>query len=165
VDVHAKLDEAIAVVTQARSVPMSASCLVHRKEFIQALDEVRTALPVEFAMAESVLRDRDEVIEAGRQEAAVIIATAQEESNQLVAESAIYHRAMSEAAAVRQAAEDEATALRREVDDYVDTKLANFEIALNKTLAAVHRGRDKLHGRQSLDEATLDEESEVPLPS
>ena len=34
--------------------------------------------------------------------------------------------------------------MRGEVDDYVDTKLANFEVVLDKTLAAVHRGREKL---------------------
>ena len=37
--------------------------------------------------------------------------------------------------------------MRAEVDDYVDTKLANFEVVLDKTLAAVNRGRDKLRGR------------------
>ena len=34
--------------------------------------------------------------------------------------------------------------MRAEVDDYVDTKLANFEVVLDKTLAAVNRGREKL---------------------
>ena len=37
--------------------------------------------------------------------------------------------------------------MRAEVDDYVDTKLANFEVVLDKTLTAVRRGRDKLSGR------------------
>ena len=46
----------------------------------------------------------------------------------------------------------EAYAIRQEVDDYVDQKLANFEVVLNKTLSAVHRGREKLRGRQELDE-------------
>ena len=37
--------------------------------------------------------------------------------------------------------------MREEVDDYVDTKLANFEVVLDKTLSAVQRGREKLRGR------------------
>jgi hypothetical protein len=43
--------------------------------------------------------------------------------------------------------------MRSEVDDYVDAKLANFEIVLNKTLAAVLRGREKLSTRQDGTEA------------
>ena len=42
--------------------------------------------------------------------------------------------------------------MRQEVDDYVDAKLANFEIVLNKTLAAVQRGREKLQGRGEMEQ-------------
>ena len=38
-----------------------------------------------------------------------------------------------------------------EVEDYVDAKLANFEIVLSKTLSAVERGREKLSGRHELE--------------
>ena len=54
--------------------------------------------------------------------------------------------------------------MRREVDDYVDTKLANFEVVLTRTLGAVERGRDKLRGRREVDDLDdLDEELD-PLP-
>jgi hypothetical protein len=53
--------------------------------------------------------------------------------------------------------------MRMEVDDYVDTKLANFEIVLNKTLAAVLRGREKLHGRHDMEELAQ-HGREDPLP-
>jgi hypothetical protein len=47
-------------------------------------------------------------------------------------------------------AEELAERMRRETDDYVDAKLANFEVVLTKTLAAVSRGRDKVRGRSDL---------------
>jgi len=47
---------------------------------------------------------------------------------------------------VRRDSEYEADRMRQEVDDYVDAKLAGFEVALNKTLSAVSRGREKLRG-------------------
>ncbi len=46
--------------------------------------------------------------------------------------------------------------MRAEVDDYVDTKLANFEVVLDKTLSAVQRGREKLRGRTAHEDLAGD---------
>jgi hypothetical protein len=55
--------------------------------------------------------------------------------------------------------------MRREVDDYVDTKLANFEVVLTRTLGAVERGRDKLRDRRETDELDeVDDADLAPLP-
>ena len=54
--------------------------------------------------------------------------------------------------------------LRRETDDYVDQRLASFELTLSKTLAAVQRGRERLHGRSDLDELGKSAEDLAPLP-
>ena len=59
---------------------------------------------------------------------------------------------------------EEARQMRQEVDDYVDTKLANFEIVLNKTLAAVLRGREKLHGRHEMEQLADTQYADEPLP-
>ena len=59
--------------------------------------------------------------------------------------------ARSEAERVAADAERQAALLRAEVDDYVDAKLANFEVVLHKTLAAIERGRDRLRGQSDLD--------------
>ena len=49
-----------------------------------------------------------------------------------------------------------------DMDDYVDAKLANFEVALHKTIAAVQKGRDKIRGRHDFEElAPVDD---TPLP-
>ncbi|MDX6222340.1 MAG: hypothetical protein QOD91_1394, partial [Frankiales bacterium] len=62
-------------------------------------------------------------------------------------------------------AREEAAGMRREVDDYVDTKLANFEVVLTRTLGAVERGRDKLRGRRESDDLDDLEDGDIdPLP-
>jgi hypothetical protein len=43
-----KLASAITLVEEARGVPLSASCVVHRGEMLELLDEARAALPVDF---------------------------------------------------------------------------------------------------------------------
>ena len=58
-------------------------------------------------------------------------------------------------------ARQSAEAMRVEVEDYVDAKLANFEIVLTKTLSAVERGRQKLSGRHELEQLAQHAEDEV----
>ena len=95
-----------------------------------------------------LLADRESVVDEGRREAARIITEAEEERVALTSETEVVSEAQRQAARIRQEAAEEARTMRGEVDDYVDTKLANFEVVLEKTLTAVHRGRDKLQRPQ-----------------
>jgi cell division septum initiation protein DivIVA len=151
VDVHEKIDELISLVENARAMPMSASCMVNRAEVVGLLQDVKELLPEEFRHAELLLRDREAVIDEGRREAERILAKAHEQRGSLVSDTEVAREAQIRAEQVRTEAMQEAYAIRQEVDDYVDQKLANFEVVLNKTLTAVHRGRDKLRGRQEMD--------------
>ena len=146
-DVYTKLDEVVSVVENARSMPMSASCVINRGEVLALLEEIRELLPEEFRHAQLLLADREAVVDEGRREAQRIIDRAEQERLQLTAETEVVSEAQRQAQRVRSAALEEASTMRREVDDYVDTKLANFEVVLEKTLGAVRRGRDKLSGR------------------
>ncbi|MDQ6650002.1 MAG: hypothetical protein M3Z02_07810 [Actinomycetota bacterium] len=166
-DVQAKIDELTAQVESARAMPMSASCVINRTEFLRLLDELRELLPTELHRAEFVLRDRDEVIEEGRREAERIIEGAHEERTRLVGRTEVFQQAAHEAERVVAEAAQRSEVMRSEVDDYVDTRLANFEIVLHKTLSAVERGRDKLRGRHdlvNLTDAEMDQLDESPLP-
>ncbi len=161
-DVHDKLDELSTLVEGARAMPMSASCVVNRAQVLDLLDEARSMLPQSLATADDVLAGRDEILSAADVEAQRIIAAAREEARRMVGEHEIFLAAEAEAEEVRAAADAEAERMRRETDDYVDAKLANFEVALHKTLTAVQKGRDKIRGRHAYDE--LGDSLEPPLP-
>jgi vacuolar-type H+-ATPase subunit H len=164
VDVHEKLDEITVLVENARAMPMSASCIVNRAEMVTLLEELRALLPAEFDLAEQLLAGRDQVVAEGRDEADQIIAAAHEERMRLVSETEVFAQAQLEASRIRAEASEDAESMRQQVDAYVDGKLATFEITLNKTLAAVHRGRDKLRGRSEMESlGTLGTETgEIP---
>jgi cell division septum initiation protein DivIVA len=151
VDVHEKLDELAAIVANARSMPMSASCIINRAEVLGLLEEIRELLPEEFRHAELLLADRESVVDEGRRE-----------RRQLTSETEVVREARREAERIRAAAREEAELMRHEVDDYVDTKLANFEVVLDKTLSAVHRGREKLRGRSPHGDLAVEEEGPGP---
>jgi cell division septum initiation protein DivIVA len=161
--VHSKLDELTALLESARAMPMSASCVVNRSEVLGILGELRGLLPEEITEARTVLQDKDDVLAEGRREAARIIAQAREERLRMLSEQEVYVAAQTEADRVLWEAQTNAEAMRAEVDDYVDGKLANFEIILTKTLTSVERGRAKLAGRNELAEI-VDQRDEAALP-
>jgi cell division septum initiation protein DivIVA len=150
-EVHAKLAETIALVEGARAMPMSASCVVNRSDLLALLADVELLLPETISRAREVLGDKQGVVDEGRREAAEIIAAAQLERRRLLEANEVYAEAAGEADRIVEQARTSADAMRAEVEDYVDAKLANFEIVLTKTLAAVERGREKLSGRHELD--------------
>ena len=151
VDIQAKMDALTEMVETARSMPMSASCIVNRSEMLTLLDEVREMLPSELREAQFVIKDRDEVVEEGRRRAERLVNEAVVERDRLVSETEVVRQAEREADRVIEDANENARRMQMEVDDYVDAKLANFEVVLHKVLSAVERGRDKLRGRQELD--------------
>ncbi len=160
-DVHDKLDELSALVEGARAMPMSASCVVNRSQVLDLLDEVRALLPGSLAQADDILAERDGIVASARVNAAEVLSQADGEARARVSEHEVYRAALAEADAVRAEADAEAERMRRETDDYVDAKLANFEVALHKTLGAVQKGRDKIRGRQEYDGLGYDDD---PLP-
>jgi regulator of protease activity HflC (stomatin/prohibitin superfamily) len=166
VGISEKLDEFVAMLEIARAMPMSASCIVNRNEMLEAVEELRKALPEELRKARGVLRDRVTVVEEGKVEAQAILAEAEAERARLVSRTEVVKEATREADRLLAAANAESERMRREVDDYVDGKLANFEIVLNRTLHAVEHGRNKINGRHELESLQeVDEEAEVePLP-
>lgn len=168
-EVHEKLAEITQLVESARAMPMSASCVVNRAELLTLLGDLAALLPETISQAQEVLGDRELVVEEGRREAEKIIAAARAERRRLIEATDVHAEATAEAERVLDEARQSADAMRVEVEDYVDAKLANFEIVLTKTLSAVERGRQKLSGRHEL-EALGDQAQETdsfleePLP-
>jgi cell division septum initiation protein DivIVA len=153
VDVQKKLDEIVEAVGSARSMPMSASCVVNRAELLAMLEEVRQALPGSLAQAQELIGGHEQLAVQARQEAERIIESAHAQRASLISETEIARQSQSEADRILSEARREAEEVRAEADDYVDSKLANFEVVLTKTIGSVDRGREKLLGRgQGLDE-------------
>ncbi|MFD7404700.1 ATP synthase F0 subunit B [Streptomyces sp. NPDC059866] len=145
-DVQKKLDEIVAAVSSARAMPMSASCVVNRADLLAMLEEVRAVLPDSLAQAQELIGGREQMVEQARQEAERIIQGAHAERGSLISDTEVARRSQAEADRILAEARKEAEEIRAEADDYVDSKLANFEVVLTKTLGSVGRGREKLLG-------------------
>ncbi|HZN18375.1 MAG TPA: hypothetical protein VFB84_09360 [Micromonosporaceae bacterium] len=159
-----RIDEMLAMVEAARSVPMSRNnCMLDRGEMIAALEQLRGDLPAELRRAGALLGERDKIIDAGRREAERIITEGEAEHARLVSVNEITVSAEHEAARIVGEARAEAQRLRDEVDDYVDTALANFEQFLTRALASIERGRDKMHALREIGSFVPDG-GDRPLP-
>lgn len=141
-----KLNTAIAMIEEARGVPLSASCVVHRGEMLEILQSAREFLPVDFLTAESILNERDQIIDEGRSSAEAMIATTREDVSRMIEQTSIVQAARDEAQRILEDARTVAEEERHEVEAYIDARLATLEVILNKTLDAVARGRERLEG-------------------
>ena len=137
--------------------------MVDRAEMIAVLEQLRNDLPAELRRASALLDERDKIIDAGKREADRIISEGEAEHARLVSVNEITVSAEHEGARIIGEARAEAQRLREEVDDYVDTALANFEQFLTRALASIERGRDKMHALREIGTFAGDE-ADRPLP-
>ncbi|HET7351169.1 MAG TPA: hypothetical protein VFJ28_09535 [Marmoricola sp.] len=144
-DLPVRIAELRAAIEQARAMPMSASAVINRGEVLDLVNAVSAAADKAFSEAADVVEDRQAVVDAGHAEAAEILRQAQAERDRLVSDSHVYQVAQTKAAEILEGAEREAAELRAETDRYVEDKLANFELVLDRTLDVVRRGRTRIN--------------------
>ena len=160
-DMAEELAAVIDELRAAKPVPFSTSAMVNRKDLIERLEEVRDNIPLEIKRAAGVVADRHDVLAQSREEAEAILRAARIERDELLGRTEIVRAAGYEADRIIEEAKVRAREIRMEAEDYVDAKLANFEIVLQKTLAAVARGRESLRGRLETAELPGVDDSET----
>ena len=129
-DLIERIEELQVLIEEAKAVPLSSSAVINREEFLELLAQLKQEVPEEIRQARWMSRDRDELLGRARKEAERITDDAKERSAKM----------------------------RLEAEDYIDQKLAGFEILLNKTIATVERGRAQLQGEKhsSVQMPTID---------
>jgi cell division septum initiation protein DivIVA len=133
-DLIERIDEMQVLIEEAKSVPLSSSVVINRDEFLEMLAQMKEEVPDEVRQARWMTRDRDELLSRARKEAERIVAEAREQRDRLLSRTEIVHAAEREAERIIDEAKERGVKLRVEAEDYIDQKLAAFEILLNKTL-------------------------------
>ena len=136
----------------ARNMPFSSSALVDRQSVLDIVEMLKRSIPEEIARARGVIRDRDEILERAQAQGQRVVDRAQAHREQLLSQTEIIQSATEEARRVVEDAQHTAQRIRVEAERYVEGKLATFEVVLQRTLAAVERGRSRLAGRVDADD-------------
>jgi cell division septum initiation protein DivIVA len=79
------VDELTTVIENARSVPMSGSCMVPRDHLLDLLDDLRESLPNEVQRAGRIVEQRTEILEQAQAEAERLTEETRAESEELMA--------------------------------------------------------------------------------
>lgn len=162
VDIIEELEAVIEEIRSAKNVPFSASAMIDRQSLLDRLESIRQSSPEELKQARWLMRDRDELLGRSQKEAEQLLADARAERDRLVARTEIVNAANREADKIIEEAKGRAREIRMEAEDYVDAKLASFEVVLQRTLSAVIKGRESLKGRPDLSELAQEEVIEAP---
>lgn len=147
-DLVRQLDE---IVRSARSMPLSSSALIDRQKTLEVIEMLHRSIPEEVARARAIIRDRDDVLGRAEAQGARIIEKAQAHRDRLVSQTEIFQSATREAERLIQEADQTGARIRSEAERYVEGKLATFEVVLQRTLAAVERGRARMAGAMEAD--------------
>ena len=131
-DISARLQQIEELVQEAKSMPLSSSVLVNRDEILELIEAARNELPEEIKQARWVVKDREELLAKARKDGEAMVGLARQERARLVSEEEVVRAAKAEAESILSAGEERARQLRLEAEDYVDAKLAQFEITIQR---------------------------------
>jgi F0F1-type ATP synthase membrane subunit b/b' len=143
-DTEALLLRVQDLVEGGRNMPMSASVLVNRDEVLTLLEDAIANLPEELRQARWLLKEREEFLAHARREADDIVEAGRVQAERMVERTEVVREARRRAQGLVDDAEAAARALRHEAEDYVDQRLASFEVVLERTMQAVQKGRQRL---------------------
>ncbi len=138
------LGELRTIIAEGKGVPLSASVLIPREQALDLIDRCFAASPSEIAEAREVIAERSNVLERTRQEADALLDEARNRVEMMISDGEIMRTAQANASRIRVQATEQANHLKRQTEDYIDRRLANFEIILSDLLDQTRRGRQRL---------------------
>ena len=89
-------------------------------------------------------REAERLLEEGRRHRDALVAEGHAEHERLVTETEVYRTALAQADALGAQTQAEVAHIRAEVDDYVDTRLADFGNTLSHMMRSVEKARTNL---------------------
>ena len=149
------VDELTTVIENARSVPMSGSCMVPRDHLLDLLDDLRESLPEDVQAAGAIVEQRTEILQQAQAEAERLTGRTRGESEQLLSTA-------------RRQREDLLGTARRQRDDLLanaqaeaDELLADAEAEAERLIAEGRAHREALIAEAHAEHARLITETEV----
>jgi cell division septum initiation protein DivIVA len=154
------VDELTTVIENARSVPMSASCMVPRDHLLDLLDDLRESLPEDVQAAGAIVEQRTEILQQAQAEAERLTGRTRGESDQLLSAARrqrdellgtarrqrdeLLAQAQADADDILAEAEAEAERLVAEARAHREALLADAEAQRAEMLAAAQAEHERL---------------------
>ena len=154
-DIESTLRALIDLVAGAKQMPLSNSALVPREEVLALVEQALRDLPEEIREARWALRDREELMAAEVRKAEQLMDQVRAEAARMVDKTEIVRQSRLRADQILAEAQAQARALVNQSEDFIDGKLGNFEIVLERLLKTTRSGRERLNA-QGLPTSLID---------
>src|ERR671915_583128 len=155
-DVLVLIDKLDDTIHNAKPVPLTDQVRVDKEEVYDILDQMRATIPEEIKQARWIVKERQEMLAEAKREAERIIREAREEQIRLIGEEEIVKQAERQADEIIEDARAREREIRLGAEDYADDILNTLEVNLERFIAAVQRGGDRLLGREEAADASVD---------
>jgi len=149
------VDELTTVIENARSVPMSSSCMVPRDHLLDLLDDLRESLPEDVQAAGAIVEQRTEILQQAQAEAERLTGRTRGESDQLITSA---RRQRDELLGTARRQRDE---LLAEAQVQADELLAEAEAEADRLVAEGRAQREELIAEALREHERLITETEV----
>jgi hypothetical protein len=144
-DAEQLMQRVVDIIATAPKMPLSSSPRIDGDEIIGMLDEAIRRLPEEMRHARWMIKERQEFVAKTRREADELLEAARVQAERMVQRTEVVRAAEQRARQVSEAADADARRLRHETEDFLDQRLASFEILLDKLSKTVQAGRSRLN--------------------
>jgi cell division septum initiation protein DivIVA len=149
------VDELTTVIENARSVPMSGSCMVPRDHLLDLLDDLRESLPEDVQAAGAIVEQRTEILQQAQAEAERLTGRTRTESEQVLAAA---HRQRDDLLGTARRQRDELLA-RAQAD--AEELLADAEAEADRLIEEGRAHREALIAQAVAEHERLITETEV----
>jgi cell division septum initiation protein DivIVA len=149
------VDELTTVIENARSVPMSASCMVPRDHLLDLLDDLRESLPEDVRAAGAIVEQRTEILQQAQAEAERLTGRTREESDSMLGQA---RRQREEILGTARRQRDEILA---QAQAEAEQLLVDAESETERLLADGRRHREALIAEAHAEHERLITETEV----
>lgn len=150
-DIYHLIDRLERLLNESWRMPLSAYLVINEDDFLDVIDQMRTAIPQEIKDGERVQSERDRIIAQAEEESERIVQLAHEEADKAVENHELILAAEQRANTIIERAQREAGVLKSEADEYargvlvaLDEQLGGMDEQIATLLNTVRNGLETL---------------------
>lgn len=150
-DIYHLIDRLERLLAESMRLPLSAYLVINEDDFLDVIDQMRTAIPQQIRDGERLQRERERIVAQAEEEAQRVVIHAREEAGTLVADHEVSVAAQAHANKIMESARREAQVLRADANEYaravlgsLDGQLHSVEEQISNLLITVRNGLDTL---------------------
>lgn len=151
-DIYHLIDRLERLLNESWRMPLSTFLVINEDDFLDVVDQMRTAIPQEIKDGEKVQAERDRIVAQAEEESERIVQLAQDDAAKLIEGHELILAAEQRADTVLQRAQREAEILKRDADVYVrdvlvslDQQLGSVDGQIAELLQTVRNGLETLN--------------------